>query len=59
MSNFKSRLSALEILAKPKFARPVKSFQLDGTPEQAEQIAELERQGVKTITTRVINTDQS
>ena len=58
MSNLKSRLTALEVLAAPKLAAPVRFFRYDGTAEQAEEIAELNRQGVHhVIFTRAIGTD--
>ena len=59
MSNFKSRLTALELLAAPKLKAPVRFFRYDGTVEQAKEIEELNRQGVyHVVFTRVIDTDQ-
>ena len=59
MSNLKSRLTALETLAASKLVLPVRFFRYDGTAEQAEEIAELNRQGVNpVIFTRAIGTDQ-
>ena len=58
MANLKSRLAALEVLAAPKLAKPVRFFRLDDSPEQAAEIAELKKQGEHFIVfTRAINTD--
>ncbi len=50
MANLKARLVQLEALAAPKLAKPMQFFRHDGTPEQAAEIAELNRQGIKTVT---------
>jgi hypothetical protein len=48
--NIKSRLAQLEALAAPKLAKPMRFFRFDNTPEQAAEIAELNNQGIKTVT---------
>ncbi len=54
-NNLKSRLVQLEALAAHSLAKPMRFFRFDGTPEQAAEIAELNRQGVRTLTfTRAI-----
>jgi hypothetical protein len=58
MSNLKTRLVALEVLAAPKLARPVHIFRFNSTPEQAAEIAELEKQGERVIRiTRAMDTE--
>jgi hypothetical protein len=49
MANLKTRLAALEVLAAPKLAKPIHIFRFNGTPEQAAEIAELEKQGERVI----------
>jgi hypothetical protein len=57
--NLKNRLTALEVLAKPKLGKPVRFFRFDDSPEQAAEIAELEKQGEYFVVfTRAIDTDQ-
>jgi hypothetical protein len=59
MSNLKSRLAALEVLATPKLAQPIHIFRFNGTPEQAAEIAELEKQGERVIRiTRAMDTER-
>lgn len=57
MANLKTRLAALEVLAAPKLSKPIHIFRFNGTPEQAAEIAELEKQGERVIRiTRAMDT---
>ena len=57
--NIKNRLTALEVLAKNKLGKPVRFFRFDDSPEQAAEVAELEKQGEYFVVfTRAIDTDQ-
>lgn len=50
MSNLKARLAQLEALTTHSKPKPSQFFRYDGTEAQAAEIAELNRQGVKTVT---------